>query len=142
MGHRNGNLSFIVDDSGPVYKGRGVVLDQTTGKVAPVTSINDPIIGWSQEDKRPGEQVSVRTMFEGTVMVELDRTASGGDYHYPGQQLTMTADGRMKRYDSAEKATEARWGFLLTNNRDATGNTKYGEALMLRQINLWDNPTP
>jgi len=134
MGHRNHNLTFIAGAN--IRKGRALKL-QNDGTVIEISSNQDKVVGFSTSMTRARHQVAVRTIFEGTVTIEIDK---GTDEMYAGCWLTLANDGRMKYWSN--NITDARMGVLLNNLKDDHDNGIYGEVLILRQINLWDRPNP
>lgn len=134
MGHRNSNLSFIAGAN--IRKGRALKM-QSDGTVVEITDNKDNVVGFSTSMTRKGHQIGVRTLFEGTITVEIYKDAID---MYAGCWLTLTDDGRMQYWSSND--SDARMGVLLNNLKDDYDNGIYGEVLVLRHFNIWDRPDP
>jgi len=117
-----------------IRKGRAVVL-AADGTVEEMTTLGPPILGWCMSNVHPGEMASIRMMTEGTMMVEVKPLE---DY-FAGVPLQILSNGTVSPKGSDNVPLI---GFGLTSNRNTSTGGIYIEALMLRQINLWDRPDP
>jgi len=100
MGFKNSNLSFRAHPSANVLRGRALKLNND-GTVQHITSFNTPIIGWSMENVKAGQMVSVSTITEGTIYAEV----SPGISIYAGEILGMADDGRVKKLETSAEYT-------------------------------------
>jgi len=131
MSHRDDNLSFRA--GGTIHRGRAVKL-QSDGTVVEITDRTDLVVGWAANDAHPAHPVSVTTMFEGILRIEIERVGN----LYAGAWMTLTDDGRMTRwYNNVE---EPRMAMLINNMKTDTGI--YADVLVLRHLSKWDRPDP
>jgi len=95
MGYINSNLSFRAHPT-EIVKGRALKLS-SDGTVKHITSIADPIIGWSMEDVPAEGMVSVTTMTEGTIYAEV----ANGKELFAGQIVVVTDTGQIEGITSS-----------------------------------------
>jgi hypothetical protein len=100
MGHRNANLSYIA--ASDIHMGRALEL-RSDGTVAEITDLRTTVIGWSMENVLAGHPVSVRSIFEGTIMCELGT----GLTMYPGSFIRWNDSGIMVRCAEGAEACVA-----------------------------------